>query len=109
VLAGRPIVALLDEPGAGLDTTESRWLGERLQAARAMGSTMLLVDHDMELVLSICDRVIVLDLGGVIATGTPDEIRTDDAVIRAYLGSPTGHGNDLTETSGSVATDEVST
>ena len=109
VLAGRPIVALLDEPGAGLDSTESRWLGERLQAARAMGSTMLLIDHDMELVLSICDRVIVLDLGGVIATGTPDEVRTNDAVIRAYLGSPTGHGDNMTETSGSVATDEVST
>ncbi|AZG48244.1 branched-chain amino acid ABC transporter permease/ATP-binding protein [Gordonia insulae] len=88
VLAGRPQVALLDEPAAGLDTTESRWLGERLRAARAFGVSMLLVDHDMDLVLSICDRVIVLDLGAVIATGTPEEIRSNDAVIGAYLGAP---------------------
>ncbi|MFW0795465.1 branched-chain amino acid ABC transporter permease/ATP-binding protein [Gordonia sp. CPCC 205515] len=88
VLAGRPRVALLDEPAAGLDSTESRWLGERLRAARGMGVSMLLVDHDMDLVLSICDRVIVLDLGAVIATGTPDEIRANPAVVEAYLGSP---------------------
>lgn len=88
VLAGKPRVALLDEPAAGLDSTESQWLGERLQAARALGVSMLLVDHDMDLVLSICDRVVVVDLGRVIATGTPEEIRTDPEVIRAYLGTP---------------------
>ncbi|AZZ82315.1 ABC transporter [Gordonia alkanivorans] len=88
VLAGQPRVALLDEPAAGLDSTESRWLGDRLRAARAHGVSMVLVDHDMDLVLSLCDRVIVLDLGAVIADGTPDEIRTSPAVVGAYLGTP---------------------
>ncbi|MCX5042007.1 branched-chain amino acid ABC transporter permease/ATP-binding protein [Aldersonia sp. NBC_00410] len=87
VLAGNPEVALLDEPSAGLDSTESRWLGERLQAARNSGVTMLLVDHDMDLVLSICDRVVVLDLGKVIASGTTQMIRENEDVIRAYLGT----------------------
>lgn len=88
VLAGEPRVALLDEPAAGLDTDESQWLGARLRAAQMSGTAMLLIDHDMDLVLGVCDRVIVLDLGSVIATGTPDEIRSSDAVIKAYLGSP---------------------
>ncbi|ACY23036.1 ABC transporter related protein [Gordonia bronchialis DSM 43247] len=92
VLARRPTIALLDEPAAGLDSSESGWLGERLLAARAAGMTMLLIDHDMDLVLGICDRVIVLDLGAVIATGTPEEIRRDDRVIAAYLGAPVGAG-----------------
>jgi ABC-type branched-subunit amino acid transport system ATPase component len=92
VLAGNPSVALLDEPAAGLDSTESRWLGARLRAVRDTGVTMLLVDHDMELVLSVCDRIIVLDLGKVIASGTPDVIRADQEVIRAYLGVPKGAG-----------------
>ncbi|MCG7631818.1 ATP-binding cassette domain-containing protein [Gordonia McavH-238-E] len=90
VLAASPRVALLDEPAAGLDSSESQWLGERLRMARNAGTSILMVDHDMDLVLSICDRVVVLDLGKVIATGTPQQIRTDDAVIRAYLGMPTG-------------------
>ena len=96
VLAGNPSVALLDEPAAGLDSNESRWLGERLRAVRNNGMTMLLVDHDMELVLSVCDRIIVLDLGKVIASGTPDAIRADENVIRAYLGVPAG-GRDTGE------------
>ncbi|GED96332.1 branched-chain amino acid ABC transporter permease/ATP-binding protein [Gordonia crocea] len=87
VLAGRPAVALLDEPAAGLDTTESRWLGERLRAAANGGVTMLLIDHDMDLVLSLCDRVVVLDLGEAIASGPPELIRADPGVIRAYLGT----------------------
>ncbi len=87
VLAGRPTVALLDEPAAGLDSTESRWLGDRLRAAANGGVTMLLIDHDMDLVLSLCDRVVVLDLGEVIASGPPDLIRSESRVIRAYLGS----------------------
>lgn len=93
VLAASPRVALLDEPAAGLDSAESRWLGERLRMARNAGTSILMVDHDMDLVLSICDRVVVLDLGKVIATGTPEQIRTDDAVVRAYLGMPSGAGD----------------
>ncbi len=90
VLAASPRVALLDEPAAGLDSSESQWLGERLRMARNAGTSILMVDHDMDLVLSICDRVVVLDLGKVIATGTPEQIRNDDAVLRAYLGMPGG-------------------
>ena len=96
VLAADPIVALLDEPAAGLDSTESRWLGDRLRNACDAGTSILLVDHDMELVLRICDRIIVLDLGEVIASGTPDMIRNDDAVIRAYLGVPSTEDIDVT-------------
>ncbi|MCW2866695.1 MAG: lptB 2 [Marmoricola sp.] len=86
-LAGRPRVVLLDEPAAGLDTNESRWLGGRLQAARDGGVTVVMVEHDMGLVLEVCDRIVVLDLGRVIAVGTPAEIKTDPEVVRAYLGS----------------------
>lgn len=93
VLAGRPTVALLDEPAAGLDSTESRWLGERLRAAANSGVTMLLIDHDMDLVLRLCDRVVVLDLGEVIASGPPELIRSEKRVIAAYLGSA-DHGTD---------------
>ncbi|MFJ6095707.1 ABC transporter permease subunit [Williamsia muralis] len=88
VLAASPRVALLDEPAAGLDSVESQWLGERLRMARNAGTSILMVDHDMDLVLSICDRVVVLDLGKVIATGTAEQIRNDDVVVRAYLGVP---------------------
>ncbi|NKY43708.1 ABC transporter permease subunit [Nocardia cerradoensis] len=86
VLAAAPAVALLDEPAAGLDNNESRWLGEKLRSVRDSGTAILLVDHDMELVLTICDRVIVLDLGKVIASGPPESIRTNTEVLRAYLG-----------------------
>lgn len=86
VVAAAPVVALLDEPAAGLDNNESRWLGDKLRSVRDDGTAILLVDHDMELVLNVCDRVIVLDLGQVIATGTPESIRTDPEVLRAYLG-----------------------
>lgn len=86
-LAGRPRIVLLDEPAAGLDSTESRWLGERLKAVRDAGVTVLMVDHDMELVLEICDRIVVVDLGRVIAAGTPAEIQSNPEVVRAYLGT----------------------
>ncbi|MFT4124704.1 MAG: branched-chain amino acid ABC transporter permease/ATP-binding protein [Gordonia sp. (in: high G+C Gram-positive bacteria)] len=85
--AGRPRVVLLDEPAAGLDSTESQWLGRRLRSIRQAGTTIVLVDHDMDLVLTICDRIVVLDLGKRIAMGTPAEIRADPKVTRAYLGA----------------------
>ena len=86
-LAGRPTVVLLDEPAAGLDATESRWLGERLRAIRDAGTTIVMVDHDMGLVLDVCDRIVVLDLGRVVAVGTPAGIQGNDEVKRAYLGT----------------------
>lgn len=95
VLAAGPVVALLDEPAAGLDSMESRWLGERLRMACKAGTSILLVDHDMDLVLTVCDRLIVLDLGEVIASGSPEEIRANDDVVRAYLGVPATESIDL--------------
>ncbi len=81
-----PAVLCLDEPAAGLDEQESAALGHRLRALVEAGSTMLLVDHDMRLVLGVCDRIYVMDTGRVIAAGTPGEIRNDSAVLAAYLG-----------------------
>jgi branched-chain amino acid transport system ATP-binding protein len=86
-LAQRPRLVLLDEPAAGLDTDESAVLGGHLRDLPGSGVTVLLVDHDMGLVLSVCDEVYVLDFGKVIAHGTPDEIRDSESVITAYLGS----------------------
>jgi branched-chain amino acid transport system ATP-binding protein len=85
-LASSPKVVCLDEPGAGLDTAESEALGKRLKQVTAKGIGLLLIDHDMGLVLGICDRVVVLDFGKVIAGGTPEQVRKNPAVIDAYLG-----------------------
>jgi ABC-type branched-subunit amino acid transport system ATPase component/branched-subunit amino acid ABC-type transport system permease component len=85
-LAGGPSLVLLDEPAAGLDSGESAWLAERLQRIRASGVTVLLVDHDMDLMLNLCDYLHVLNFGSLIASGTPEEIRQDDRVTGAYLG-----------------------
>jgi branched-chain amino acid transport system ATP-binding protein len=89
-LACRPSLLLLDEPAAGLDTDETLALGRRLRTLPEHGVTVLLIDHDMGLVLGICDRVLVLDFGNVIAAGTPAEIRANPGVIDAYLGSSGG-------------------
>lgn len=85
-LAAQPKLVLLDEPAAGLDTAESQVLGGRLRSFLDHGTTVFLIDHDMGLVLNVCDFIYVLDFGRIIAAGTPDEIRTHPAVIKAYLG-----------------------
>jgi ABC-type branched-subunit amino acid transport system ATPase component/branched-subunit amino acid ABC-type transport system permease component len=85
-LAGSPKVVLLDEPAAGLDTEESRALGNELFEIVEHGVSILLIDHDMGLVLDVCDYIYVLDFGRLIAEGTPAEIRANDLVIEAYLG-----------------------
>jgi ABC-type branched-subunit amino acid transport system ATPase component len=82
-----PAALLLDEPAAGLDTKESAWLGERIRDLRSSGTAILLVDHDVALVLRVCDHVYVLDFGAVIAEGPPDTIRSNRAVADAYLGA----------------------
>lgn len=87
-LAGRPRLVLLDEPAAGLDTHESKELGAALQQIRSTGVTILLVDHDMDLVLGNCDAINVLNFGTLIASGPPEAIQTDEQVRRAYLGDP---------------------
>lgn len=85
-LVAKPRLVCLDEPAAGLDTRESGELGRRLRGLADAGQAMLLVDHDMGLVLGICDEVVVLEFGMVIARGTPDAVRRDPQVIAAYLG-----------------------
>ena len=86
-LAASPRLLLLDEPAAGLDSAESRVLGDRLRAIADTGVTVFLIDHDMGLVLDVCEDIHVLDFGSLIARGNPDEIRNNPAVVAAYLGS----------------------
>jgi sulfate-transporting ATPase len=88
--AADPKVILLDEPAAGLDTTESRWLGDRIRNISANGTGIMLVDHDVALVLDICDYIYVLDFGEVIAEGDPAHVRSNRAVADAYLGHAHG-------------------
>jgi len=85
-IVGHPALVCMDEPAAGLDTTESRVLGGHLRTIVAAGPSILLVDHDMSMVLEVCDWVYVLQFGEVIAAGSPDDIRRHPAVVAAYLG-----------------------
>ena len=85
-LAAYPTVLLLDEPAAGLNTGESEELAAMIRRIRATGLAVMLVEHDMRVVMSSCDRIVVLNFGRVIAEGTPAEIRADPQVVAAYLG-----------------------
>jgi branched-chain amino acid transport system ATP-binding protein len=85
-LAGRPDVLLLDEPAAGLNRGEIDALTTLIGAIRARGVTVCLIEHNMRMVMGLCDRVTVLDFGKVIADGPPDTVRRDRGVIKAYLG-----------------------
>jgi len=82
-----PRALLLDEPTSGLDATEAARLAEQVKdICRSVGCGVLLVEHDMEFVMGICDRIVVLNLGQVIAAGTPEEVRANEVVRVAYLG-----------------------
>lgn len=89
-LAARPRVLLLDEPASGLDERETVDFGDLLVDLSQAGLGILLVEHDISLVMRVCEHLSVLDFGQVIATGTPEEIRSNEAVLAAYLGSATG-------------------
>jgi branched-chain amino acid transport system permease protein len=83
----RPKFLLLDEPAAGLSAEEIRRLGALIKAISQAGTGVLLVEHHADLIFDICDRVTVLNLGKVLAAGTPSEIRAHREVVVAYLGA----------------------
>jgi len=85
-IVGKPKLLLLDEPVAGLNAEETAAVGEQLKNLRRAGHTILLVEHDMDLVMNIADQVVVLDSGRCIAAGTADEVRRNPLVLEAYLG-----------------------
>jgi branched-chain amino acid transport system ATP-binding protein len=91
-LAGRPKLLLLDEPAAGMNPEESRRVAETVRHLRdGDGITVLLIEHDMRVVMTACDRVVVLDHGEKIGEGSPAEVRRAPAVIAAYLGDESAH------------------
>jgi branched-chain amino acid transport system ATP-binding protein len=85
-LAVEPAIILMDEPAAGLNSQETLALARLIQRIRDLGITIVLVEHDMELVMDICDRIVVLNLGRKLAEGTPREIQENPEVVAAYLG-----------------------
>ena len=86
-LALKPRLLILDEPAAGMNPSEKQGMRELIERLNAGGLTIFLIDHDMRLVMGVCKRVAVLNFGKKIADGSPDEVSTDQAVIKAYLGA----------------------
>ena len=87
-LAAEPRVLLLDEPFTGMNPEETRHMMELMLKIRDRGVTLLLVEHDMQAVMGLCDRITVLNFGRLLVEGTPEEIQSNPEVIEAYLGAP---------------------
>jgi branched-chain amino acid transport system ATP-binding protein len=90
-LAAEPKLLLLDEPAAGLNATEAQAIDALIKRLAAEGTTVILVEHNMKLVMGVSDHLLVLDQGRVLAEGTPQQIRANPAVIEAYLGAEAAH------------------
>jgi branched-chain amino acid transport system ATP-binding protein len=86
-LACKPAILLLDEPASGQDENETEQFARLLRQLAGEGMAVVLVEHDVQLVMAVCDRISVLDFGRIIAEGTPAEIQRDEAVLAAYLGA----------------------
>lgn len=86
-VVGNPSVLLLDEPAAGLNNAETRDLTRTLKTIASPDLVMVIVEHDMDLVMSLCDRIYVINFGEVIACGSPEAVRRDERVVSVYLGS----------------------
>jgi ABC-type branched-subunit amino acid transport system ATPase component len=92
VLVADPAVILLDEPAGGVNLSLVNHIADRVRELNAAGKTFLIVEHNMEFVMGLCDRVTVLDSGAVVAAGPPGIIRTDRRVLDAYLGEDVHDG-----------------
>jgi ABC-type branched-subunit amino acid transport system ATPase component len=104
-LALQPRLLILDEPAAGMNPSEKQGMRELIERLNQGGLTILLIDHDMRLVMGVCDRVAVLNFGRKIADGTPEEVSTDAGVIKAYLG--TGGEREVATAPGASGVDEA--
>lgn len=85
-IVGEPRVLLLDEPAAGLNSIETRDLAAALKRLRSSGLVLVVVEHDMDLIMDVCDRISVLNVGRLLASGTPEEVRANPEVVSVYLG-----------------------